>query len=162
MVRIPAGAMNIDIKQVSYSGKPEDDNYLGECTSKKVWFLKQHQVKFKSIQSECGGSPNQSDVYITFLRFSSHRSMPLPRTWPNTALTRWPRAVKADVNEKGVELEKRAKLLSNCFQKWKEKDFFSLFLLSTYIEEMWGALVEGKQMECQPLRKINEAAISAN
>lgn len=65
--------MNIDIKQVSYSGKPEDDNYLGECTSKKVWFLKQHQVKFKSIQSECGGSPNQSDVYITFLRFSSHR-----------------------------------------------------------------------------------------
>lgn len=31
MVRIPAGATNIDIKQVSYSGKPEDDNYLGEC-----------------------------------------------------------------------------------------------------------------------------------
>lgn len=32
VVRIPAGATNIDIKQVSYSGKPEDDNYLGECT----------------------------------------------------------------------------------------------------------------------------------
>lgn len=32
MVRIPAGATNIDIKQVSYSGKPEDDNYLGEGT----------------------------------------------------------------------------------------------------------------------------------
>lgn len=31
VVRIPAGATNIDIKQVSYSGKPEDDNYLGEC-----------------------------------------------------------------------------------------------------------------------------------
>lgn len=30
MVRIPAGATNIDIQQVSYSGKPEDDNYLGE------------------------------------------------------------------------------------------------------------------------------------
>ncbi|MEQ2193435.1 A disintegrin and metalloproteinase with thrombospondin motifs 20, partial [Xenoophorus captivus] len=30
VVRIPAGATNIDIKQVSYSGKPEDDNYLGE------------------------------------------------------------------------------------------------------------------------------------
>uniref|UniRef100_A0A8C9TJJ0 ADAM metallopeptidase with thrombospondin type 1 motif 20 n=1 Tax=Scleropages formosus TaxID=113540 RepID=A0A8C9TJJ0_SCLFO len=29
VVRIPAGANNIDIKQVSYSGKPEDDNYLG-------------------------------------------------------------------------------------------------------------------------------------
>uniref|UniRef100_A0A8C5FR77 ADAM metallopeptidase with thrombospondin type 1 motif 20 n=1 Tax=Gadus morhua TaxID=8049 RepID=A0A8C5FR77_GADMO len=28
VVRIPAGATNIDIKQVSYSGKPEDDNYL--------------------------------------------------------------------------------------------------------------------------------------
>lgn len=32
VVRIPAGATNIDIKQVSYSGKPEDDNYLGEYT----------------------------------------------------------------------------------------------------------------------------------
>lgn len=31
VVRIPAGATNIDVKQVSYSGKPEDDNYLGEC-----------------------------------------------------------------------------------------------------------------------------------
>uniref|UniRef100_A0A8C3AK86 ADAM metallopeptidase with thrombospondin type 1 motif 20 n=1 Tax=Cyclopterus lumpus TaxID=8103 RepID=A0A8C3AK86_CYCLU len=28
VVRIPAGATNIDIKQVSYSGKSEDDNYL--------------------------------------------------------------------------------------------------------------------------------------
>lgn len=33
VVRIPAGATNIDIKQVSYSGKPEDDNYLGECAA---------------------------------------------------------------------------------------------------------------------------------
>lgn len=33
VVRIPAGATNIDIKQVSYSGKSEDDNYLGECVS---------------------------------------------------------------------------------------------------------------------------------
>lgn len=30
MVRIPAGATNIDVRQHSYSGKPEDDNYLGE------------------------------------------------------------------------------------------------------------------------------------
>lgn len=29
VVRIPAGATNIDIRQVSYSGTPEDDNYLG-------------------------------------------------------------------------------------------------------------------------------------
>lgn len=33
VVRIPAGATNIDIKQVSYSGKPDDDNYLGECAA---------------------------------------------------------------------------------------------------------------------------------
>jgi len=34
VVRIPAGATNIDVRQHSYSGKPEDDNYLGElqCT----------------------------------------------------------------------------------------------------------------------------------
>ncbi|MGH0146091.1 UNVERIFIED_CONTAM: hypothetical protein FKN15_035149 [Acipenser sinensis] len=29
VVRIPAGATSIDIRQHSYSGKPEDDNYLG-------------------------------------------------------------------------------------------------------------------------------------
>ncbi len=34
MVRIPAGATNIEIKQVSYSGLPEDDNYLGELVQK--------------------------------------------------------------------------------------------------------------------------------
>lgn len=33
MVRIPAGATNIDVRQHSYSGKPEDDNYLGELQS---------------------------------------------------------------------------------------------------------------------------------
>lgn len=33
VVRIPAGATNIDIKQVSYSGLPEDDNYLGEFST---------------------------------------------------------------------------------------------------------------------------------
>uniref|UniRef100_A0A3B3QP08 ADAM metallopeptidase with thrombospondin type 1 motif 20 n=1 Tax=Paramormyrops kingsleyae TaxID=1676925 RepID=A0A3B3QP08_9TELE len=35
IVRIPAGATNIDITQVSYSGKPEDDNYLGKQNSYK-------------------------------------------------------------------------------------------------------------------------------
>lgn len=35
VVRIPAGATNIDVRQHSYSGKPEDDNYLGKmgCSS---------------------------------------------------------------------------------------------------------------------------------
>lgn len=30
MVRIPAGATNIDVRQHSFSGKSEDDNYLGK------------------------------------------------------------------------------------------------------------------------------------
>lgn len=30
VVRIPAGATNIDVRQHSFSGKSEDDNYLGE------------------------------------------------------------------------------------------------------------------------------------
>ncbi|MGH0121107.1 UNVERIFIED_CONTAM: hypothetical protein FKN15_071967 [Acipenser sinensis] len=36
VVRIPAGATSIDIRQHSYSGKPEDDNYLGERKRKAV------------------------------------------------------------------------------------------------------------------------------
>uniref|UniRef100_A0AAR2JEP4 Peptidase M12B domain-containing protein n=1 Tax=Pygocentrus nattereri TaxID=42514 RepID=A0AAR2JEP4_PYGNA len=30
VVRIPSGATNIDVRQHSYSGKPQDDNYLGD------------------------------------------------------------------------------------------------------------------------------------
>lgn len=30
VVRIPSGATNIDVRQHSYSGKPDDDNYLGK------------------------------------------------------------------------------------------------------------------------------------
>lgn len=30
VVKIPAGATNIEILQHSYSGRPEDDNYLGK------------------------------------------------------------------------------------------------------------------------------------
>lgn len=30
VVLIPAGATNIDVRQHSFSGKSEDDNYLGE------------------------------------------------------------------------------------------------------------------------------------
>lgn len=29
IVKIPAGATNIDVHQHSYSGRPDDDNYLG-------------------------------------------------------------------------------------------------------------------------------------
>lgn len=32
VVRIPSGATNIDVRQHSYSEKPEDDNYLGESS----------------------------------------------------------------------------------------------------------------------------------
>lgn len=30
VVKIPAGATNIEVLQHSYSGRPEDDNYLGK------------------------------------------------------------------------------------------------------------------------------------
>lgn len=33
VVRIPSGATNIDVRQHSYSGKPEDDNYLGKTSN---------------------------------------------------------------------------------------------------------------------------------
>lgn len=38
VVRIPSGATNIDVRQHSYSGKPEDDNYLGKLTHAAVTF----------------------------------------------------------------------------------------------------------------------------
>ncbi|XP_048839072.1 LOW QUALITY PROTEIN: A disintegrin and metalloproteinase with thrombospondin motifs 20-like [Brienomyrus brachyistius] len=39
IVRIPAGATNIDITQTSYSGKPEDDNYLALSDSQSNFIL---------------------------------------------------------------------------------------------------------------------------
>ncbi|KAL7986210.1 hypothetical protein Chor_011376, partial [Crotalus horridus] len=39
VIRIPAGATNIDIRQHSYSGKPEDDNYLGKRKLTVIHFL---------------------------------------------------------------------------------------------------------------------------
>lgn len=42
VVRIPAGATSIDIRQVSYSGTPEDDNYLG----RSYHFIHQCNCKF--------------------------------------------------------------------------------------------------------------------
>ncbi|XP_029103352.1 A disintegrin and metalloproteinase with thrombospondin motifs 20-like isoform X1 [Scleropages formosus] len=39
VVRIPAGATNIDVRQRSYSGKPEDDNYLALSDGRSAFLL---------------------------------------------------------------------------------------------------------------------------
>lgn len=39
VVRIPSGATNIDVRQHSYSGKPEDDNYLGKISKTVLYFI---------------------------------------------------------------------------------------------------------------------------
>uniref|UniRef100_A0A8C7HLX5 ADAM metallopeptidase with thrombospondin type 1 motif 9 n=1 Tax=Oncorhynchus kisutch TaxID=8019 RepID=A0A8C7HLX5_ONCKI len=39
VVRIPSGATNIDVRQHSYSGKPEDDNYLAVSNSRGDFLL---------------------------------------------------------------------------------------------------------------------------
>uniref|UniRef100_A0A3Q3FHS5 ADAM metallopeptidase with thrombospondin type 1 motif, 9 n=1 Tax=Kryptolebias marmoratus TaxID=37003 RepID=A0A3Q3FHS5_KRYMA len=39
VVRIPSGATNIDVRQHSYSGKPEDDNYLALSNSRGEFLL---------------------------------------------------------------------------------------------------------------------------
>lgn len=62
VVRIPAGATNIDIKQVSYSGKPEDDNYLGKCAAllfcsgKKCPFFRRKRPESRSRPTQKGVS----------------------------------------------------------------------------------------------------------
>nr|XP_046249772.1 A disintegrin and metalloproteinase with thrombospondin motifs 20 isoform X1 [Scatophagus argus] len=64
VVRIPAGATNIDIKQVSYSGKPEDDNYLALSDSQSNSLLNgnfvvamfKREINFKGTIIEYTGS----------------------------------------------------------------------------------------------------------
>uniref|UniRef100_A0A3Q2FEI2 ADAM metallopeptidase with thrombospondin type 1 motif 20 n=1 Tax=Cyprinodon variegatus TaxID=28743 RepID=A0A3Q2FEI2_CYPVA len=64
IVRIPAGATNIDIKQVSYSGKPEDDNYLALSDSQSNFLLNgnfvvamfKREITFKGTVIEYSGS----------------------------------------------------------------------------------------------------------
>uniref|UniRef100_A0AAQ5Y3E9 ADAM metallopeptidase with thrombospondin type 1 motif 20 n=1 Tax=Amphiprion ocellaris TaxID=80972 RepID=A0AAQ5Y3E9_AMPOC len=64
VVRIPAGATNIDIKQVSYSGKPEDDNYLALSDSQSNFLLNgnfvvamfKREINFKGTVIEYSGS----------------------------------------------------------------------------------------------------------
>uniref|UniRef100_A0A673I6B9 A disintegrin and metalloproteinase with thrombospondin motifs 20-like n=1 Tax=Sinocyclocheilus rhinocerous TaxID=307959 RepID=A0A673I6B9_9TELE len=64
VVRIPAGATNIDIKQVSYSGSPEDDNYLALSDSQSNFLLNgnfvvsmfKREITFKGAEIEYSGS----------------------------------------------------------------------------------------------------------
>uniref|UniRef100_A0A4W6FKZ2 ADAM metallopeptidase with thrombospondin type 1 motif 20 n=1 Tax=Lates calcarifer TaxID=8187 RepID=A0A4W6FKZ2_LATCA len=64
VVRIPAGATNIDIKQVSYSGKPEDDNYLALSDSQSNFLLNgnfvvamfKREITFKGTVIDYSGS----------------------------------------------------------------------------------------------------------
>ncbi|XP_056137689.1 LOW QUALITY PROTEIN: A disintegrin and metalloproteinase with thrombospondin motifs 20-like [Lampris incognitus] len=64
VVRIPAGATNIDIKQVSYSGKPEDDNYLALSDGQSNFLLNgnfvvamfKREITFKGTVIEYSGS----------------------------------------------------------------------------------------------------------
>lgn len=44
MVRIPVGATNIDVRQHSYSGKPADDNYLGETNLSALFFFEKEEI----------------------------------------------------------------------------------------------------------------------
>lgn len=48
VVRIPSGATNIDVRQHSYSGKPEDDNYLGKTSN--LWIK---ETSFLCTSSFC-------------------------------------------------------------------------------------------------------------
>ncbi|XP_038554400.1 A disintegrin and metalloproteinase with thrombospondin motifs 20-like, partial [Micropterus salmoides] len=64
VVRIPAGATNIDIKQVSYSGKPEDDSYLALSDSQSNSLLNgnfvvamfKREITFKGTIIDYSGS----------------------------------------------------------------------------------------------------------
>lgn len=108
MVRIPAGATNIDIKQVSYSGKPEDDNYLGECA--------------------CVGPDRlRAETYLLQPReFSSRRSMPLSPNmtvkhpdWEGVTLSPGGRLLVGEA--RGFGAGARAKSRSKCFHKGERK-----------------------------------------
>ncbi|KAJ8377406.1 hypothetical protein AAFF_G00260660 [Aldrovandia affinis] len=69
VVRIPAGATNIDIKQVSYSGRPEDDNYLALSDSQNNYLLNgnfvvamfKKEINFKGTVIEYSGSDTQEE-----------------------------------------------------------------------------------------------------
>ncbi|EMP30109.1 A disintegrin and metalloproteinase with thrombospondin motifs 9 [Chelonia mydas] len=66
VVHIPAGATNIDVRQHSYSGKPEDDNYLALSNSHGVFILNgdfvvsmfKREIKVGNAVIEYSGSDN--------------------------------------------------------------------------------------------------------
>uniref|UniRef100_A0A8C4W1Y2 ADAM metallopeptidase with thrombospondin type 1 motif 9 n=1 Tax=Gopherus evgoodei TaxID=1825980 RepID=A0A8C4W1Y2_9SAUR len=66
VVRIPAGATNIDVRQHSYSGKPEDDNYLALSNSHGAFILNgdfvvsmfKREIKVGNAVIEYSGSDN--------------------------------------------------------------------------------------------------------
>ncbi|KFP06589.1 A disintegrin and metalloproteinase with thrombospondin motifs 9, partial [Calypte anna] len=66
VVRIPAGATNIDVRQHSYSGKPEDDNYLALSNSQGDFILNgdfvvsmfKREIKVGNAVIEYSGSDN--------------------------------------------------------------------------------------------------------
>lgn len=61
VVRIPAGATSIDVRQHSFSGKPEDDNYLGKSSF--------HDVSMNPDSSVSSGSSR-------YARLPSSRKLP--------------------------------------------------------------------------------------
>ena len=56
VVRIPSGATNIDVRQHSYSGKPEDDNYLGK---KSKIFERKHIISLFGLVDTITCSVNE-------------------------------------------------------------------------------------------------------
>ncbi|MBN3323406.1 ATS9 metalloproteinase, partial [Atractosteus spatula] len=66
VVRIPSGATNIDVRQHSYSGKPEDDNYLAISNSREEYLLNgefvvsmfKREIKVGNAVIEYTGSDN--------------------------------------------------------------------------------------------------------
>ncbi|NXI14260.1 ATS9 metalloproteinase, partial [Irena cyanogastra] len=66
VVRIPAGATNIDVRQHSYSGRPEDDNYLALSNSQGDFILNgdfvvsmfKREIKVGNAVIEYSGSDN--------------------------------------------------------------------------------------------------------
>ncbi|ROL48379.1 A disintegrin and metalloproteinase with thrombospondin motifs 20 [Anabarilius grahami] len=78
VVRIPAGATNIDIKQVSYSGSPEDDNYLALSDSQSNFLLNgnfvvsmfKREITFKGAEIEYSGSNTTEERINCTQRYS--------------------------------------------------------------------------------------------
>lgn len=81
VVRIPSGATNIDVRQHSYSGKPEDDNYLGKTQHTTFFvllnsvlkellsvffivFLYLHSYCFQLFLKQCAGENTSSLISV--------------------------------------------------------------------------------------------------